>query len=306
MIDFIRLYRELGIAPDCSLDTFKQAYRRRVGELHPDRTDDNANAVSTLKDLNLCYSAALDFHRQHGRLPGSLPHAATTGTAAGNGRGTGISTPTAGLTPTTTSQGGAAGPAPFRSASRASASSGSVSAASTPSGTSSPRRRRPPPPSPAASDPKFLHSRKFWLVAGVLLLAAVWYFSNLPSDDADRRYEQLPPAAGADSATPLHLDALALGMPGGDVARLLGEPVGRDEDSERWIYGPSWVEFECDRVVDWYSSRLKPLPVDAPRPEHARQAPHDKRRGDHCPPSLLREAGVVPSPAHPPLHTQGS
>ena len=93
-------------------------------------------------------------------------------------------------------------------------------------------------------------------------------------------------------------------MPGDDVARLLGEPVGRDEYSERWIYGPSWVEFECNRVVDWYSSRLKPLPVDVARPEHALANQHDKRRGDHCPPSLLRDAGVLPSPAHPALHTQ--
>lgn len=274
MIDFIRLYRELGIAPDCSLEAFKQAYRRRVGELHPDRTADDAAAVNTLKDLNLCYSAALDFHRQHGRLPGALPH----GTVVGMGPGT-----TAGTSPGTGGEHAtdALRPPPATESAR-------------------PRRRRP---RPVSSDPKFLHSRTFWLVLTALLLAAVWYFGNLPTEEADHRYEQLPPAAGAAPASRLH--SLTLGMPGSDVAGLLGEPVGRDEYNERWIYGPSWVEFECDRVVDWYSSRLKPLPVDAPRPEHANPDRHDKRRGAHCPPALLRGAGIPPSSTQPALHAQG-
>ena len=39
-IDFLALYRELGIDPTCSPEAFKHAYRRRVSELHPDRGSD--------------------------------------------------------------------------------------------------------------------------------------------------------------------------------------------------------------------------------------------------------------------------
>ena len=35
--DFLLLYKELRIKPGCGLGEFRQAYRRRVGELHPDR-----------------------------------------------------------------------------------------------------------------------------------------------------------------------------------------------------------------------------------------------------------------------------
>lgn len=43
------------------------------------------------------------------------------------------------------------------------------------------------------------------------------------------------------------------------VRNILGEPL--DMHALRWTYGPSWVEFRCDKVVDWYSSPLRPLPV---------------------------------------------
>ena len=74
--DFLRLYEELGLAPDASLDDLKRAYRRRVSELHPDRHLDAADEVSRgaaerLQHLTVMYAAATDFHRQHGRLPGA-------------------------------------------------------------------------------------------------------------------------------------------------------------------------------------------------------------------------------------------
>ena len=75
--DFSRLYSELGLQPDCSLDEFKLAYRRRIGELHPDRHGDRpVDSDLPLKDIIALYAKATRFHTQHGRLPGSAPRAA--------------------------------------------------------------------------------------------------------------------------------------------------------------------------------------------------------------------------------------
>ncbi len=43
------------------------------------------------------------------------------------------------------------------------------------------------------------------------------------------------------------------------VRNILGEPL--DMHALRWTYGPSWVEFRCDKVAGWYSSPLRPLPL---------------------------------------------
>ncbi len=43
------------------------------------------------------------------------------------------------------------------------------------------------------------------------------------------------------------------------VRNILGEPI--DMHALRWTYGPSWVEFRCDKVAGWYSSPLRPLPL---------------------------------------------
>jgi hypothetical protein len=69
--DFIALYQDLGLDPDCSLDAFRQAYRKRVGLLHPDRPGESARSTRELQRLNALYTAAMDFQRRHGRLPGA-------------------------------------------------------------------------------------------------------------------------------------------------------------------------------------------------------------------------------------------
>ncbi len=80
--DFSRLYAELGLQPDCSLDEFKLAYRRRIGELHPDRHRDSpVDSDLPLKDIIALYAKATRFHGQHGRLPGSAPRAAVVNVA---------------------------------------------------------------------------------------------------------------------------------------------------------------------------------------------------------------------------------
>lgn len=77
--DFPSLYAELGLTPDCSLEEFKQAYRRRIAQLHPDRRGAAAysgDARALLSELTAGYMAITRFHRQYGRMPGSVGHAA--------------------------------------------------------------------------------------------------------------------------------------------------------------------------------------------------------------------------------------
>jgi hypothetical protein len=69
--DFLAFYRDLGVAPECTAEELKRAYRRRVAGLHPDRVGDLGGGEEALKALNLAYAAAVDFHRVHGRFPGA-------------------------------------------------------------------------------------------------------------------------------------------------------------------------------------------------------------------------------------------
>lgn len=69
--DFVVLYQELGLDSGCTFEAFRQAYRKRVGALHPDRPGMSTQAAGELQHLNALYSAAMEFHRRHGRLPGA-------------------------------------------------------------------------------------------------------------------------------------------------------------------------------------------------------------------------------------------
>lgn len=50
---------------------------------------------------------------------------------------------------------------------------------------------------------------------------------------------------------------LRLGMSADEVRVVEGDPVSMHGDL--WEYGPSWVRFDHDRVVDWHSSPLRAL-----------------------------------------------
>ena len=73
--DFSKLYAQLNLRPDCSLEEFKHAYRRKVATLHPDRHSGEqgvaGDARVPLSDLMSLYGMAIQFQRDHGRLPGA-------------------------------------------------------------------------------------------------------------------------------------------------------------------------------------------------------------------------------------------
>ena len=76
--DFIDLYAELGVLPGCTPGEFKQAYRRRMAALHPDRRLDpipDPCLLERAQRLTATYAAAVEFERRHGRLPGSVVRA---------------------------------------------------------------------------------------------------------------------------------------------------------------------------------------------------------------------------------------
>ena len=148
-----------------------------------------------------------------------------------------------------------------------------------------------PPPAPRASamrrpevPPRRTAPRiRVLLVPVLLAIAAIWRW--LPEAGPHPGAADAPPTQPASSAAAT-LARVQLGMDRDTVALLLGEPVARDADDNRWIYGPSWLRFECGRLADWYSSPLHPLRVESRRPR-----PQDLQR--HAP-----AGGACPKPAH--------
>ena len=82
--DFSKLYAQLKLRPDCSLEEFKHAYRRKVATLHPDRMGSQDSGTGgeriTLTDLMSLYGMAVQFQKDHGRLPGAPLPAKTVAT----------------------------------------------------------------------------------------------------------------------------------------------------------------------------------------------------------------------------------
>lgn len=70
---------------------------------------------------------------------------------------------------------------------------------------------------------------------------------------------------------------LAIGMDSSEVRRIQGQSFNSNEF--RWEYGPSWILFNCGKVVDWYSSPLHPLQVRSASPtDNARSASGRQRK----------------------------
>jgi hypothetical protein len=210
--DFSHLYAQLGLRPGCSLAQLKQAYRRRVAGLHPDRRRAGASADGTeLPQLITLYKQALRFHARHGRLPGGISDLASDAASR-------------------------AAPAVMPSS--------------------------PPPAADPPRAPPLPQARAGWLMAALLLLGigVLWNAAesgrkNTPGTGADSE----PVAVPTENAP----DHLVVGLDMDAVFALQGEPT--HQGGAVWEYGPSWVRFEEDRLVEWYSSPLYPLKTREPR-----------------------------------------
>ncbi len=214
--DFLMLYRILDLNADCGLDEFKLAYRRRVAVLHPDRRPDGPTKTITaerLQHLTAMYSSALEFQRQHGRLPGAAQ-------------------------------------------ARTAAPEINILQAAAPSPAKPPERRS---------------KRRLLLLPAAA--AAVWLLwpaeepsTKLPvlTDSALSRAGDRSDQAGA------ALPPLMVGMHSAIVRAREGAPTMMIRN-ETWEFGPSWIRFENDKVVDWYSSPLHPLHAATTNPAGARE-----------------------------------
>jgi hypothetical protein len=213
--DFLLLYQELRVTPECSIEHFRRAYRRRVSELHPDRKPESAapKALERLQTLTRLHDAAVQFHSRFGRLPGAYQQA---GEAVG----------------------------------------------------SAPRPARTSPAQPAA----VISRRMLIFAGGAAAIALIWMLA--PSDQAlsgtdEPASESTVTAIEADTSVPAHAPGLVLGMTQSRVREIQGEPTVAATD--RWEYGPSYVRFEHQKIVAWYSSPLYPLKISVQRPPVSRE-----------------------------------
>lgn len=213
--DFLTLYKQLGLSPDCNLAEFKQAYRRRVAALHPDRETQRPpapHAAEQLQRLTALYGAAMDFQRRHHRLPGAVASATVRA------------------------------PRP-----------------------SLDRRRPTAPPTTTRSG--------WWALVALLLIVTGWWLWPTPSAPESGFSGRVPAPSllgAAESPPATGPRVINLGMDIRMVQLLQGTPALINDDL--WEYGPSWIRFEKNKVIDWYSSPLQPLKVDASHPPPAAPA----------------------------------
>ncbi|GAA0717946.1 J domain-containing protein [Dokdonella soli] len=100
-----------------------------------------------------------------------------------------------------------------------------------------------------------------WLLIGIGLICAILLLVDATVDESDTPAIQSPPS---NTTQTVPAATLRLGMPRKIVRDVQGEPYL--DGGDRWEYGPSWLLFDRDMLVDWYSSPLNPLKVAHSRP----------------------------------------
>jgi hypothetical protein len=230
--DYLSDFARLGLQPGCSLETLERTWRRAVSDLHPDRAQDGldlATRTRLMHELTAAYRRLRNFEREHGRLPGGAVPAAP---------------PPAFALATT--------PAYPDTESDDEVAEQATDAAS----------QLPPYSQPSA------RGSGFWLIPVGALGAALW-FSGLLGPDPNEvpAFAGPSPTASSVATTPTGSASvpgqnrrIRIGSSEAQVERMMGAPL--ISDPELWEYGPSHVRFKRGRVTGWYSSPLKPLPVD--------------------------------------------
>lgn len=128
----------------------------------------------------------------------------------------------------------------------------------------SPNRAETPSSAPPSTE---IGKLPRYFIAVSLAAIAVLGWRIAQTDHVGESGKRIVPAAdthsGAGEVHPaqvaIEVLAVAPGMDKQNVRDILGEPLAKHE--LRWSYGPSWIEFHCDRVIAWYSSPESPLRV---------------------------------------------
>lgn len=126
----------------------------------------------------------------------------------------------------------------------------------------------------------FRRISRYFVVAGLLGICVLGWRILQIDDTGDRAAREVPAAdahggSGTEHPAQAAIEVLAVsaGMDKPRVRAILGEPL--EMHDLRWSYGPSWVEFRCDRVVGWYSAPQRPLNVADGRESWADATPAD-------------------------------
>lgn len=239
MNDFANDYRQLDLAPGCSLSALKAARRRLVKSWHPDHfpggSAEKRRAEERIKEINIAFDRLLDYHRRFG----ALPPASTA-------------TPETTLDPTPAA--GASAPPPNRS---------------------TPTNRPSNKPDSRGLSPRAKISRPLrWAIAlvAVILLNETIRTNVEPepaSDDTQESTEASPAQQTARSeppanAAPIPQRFFKVGSTIDDVYSIQGPPTFAENGV--WHYGKSKIYFTNGVVTSWESSSANPLSVPPPPP----------------------------------------
>jgi len=155
-------------------------------------------------------------------------------------------------------------------------------------GTAAPRPRPPTPayapgrPGPAPGTARESGQRYGYLLALMVVLATVALMMRTDTDSAsDGAADAAAVGVAAPGSAPVGATPMiAIGMSVQDVLSIQGPPVATD--GNRWLYGPSWLRFDCLEVIDWHSSPLYALRTASAQPGAQARRMHRPAHRENC------------------------